>query len=195
VDIAHRVVRQLITCSNAYKFTSSGSVIVKATAERQDDKDITITIAVKDSGVGISELAQKKLFLPFSQADSSTARQFGGTGLGLSICKHIVEGAMRGIIWMESELGIGTTVSFTITFPKVVKGSMADVYRERPDPMAAFSTSNAPMAPGQVFSPPAFDLDGLPKSSISIAIAEDNPINSTIAKSYVRKIGTFDQCH
>jgi CheY-like chemotaxis protein len=176
--------------SNAYKFTSSGSVTVKAIAERQNDKDITITIAVKDTGVGISEAAQKKLFLPFSQADSSTARQFGGTGLGLSICKAICETAMHGKIWMESEVGVGTTVAFTITFPKVVKGSISNVRQERPDPMAAFSPQNDPSTPlDQVSTPPPFDLAGVPKSKIKVLIAEDNGINATIARSYVKKAG------
>ena len=93
--------------SNAYKFTSKGSVTVKAKIDHEDKDTLQVTVSVTDTGIGISDEQQKKLFLPFSQADSSTARSYGGTGLGLSICKAIIENVMRGRIWLESQPGIG----------------------------------------------------------------------------------------
>ena len=108
----HQILMNLM--SNAYKFTAKGSVTVHARVDSQDDQYINVTVSVKDTGIGISEEQQKKLFLPFSQADSSTARSYGGTGLGLSICKAIIENVMKGRIWLDSTPGVGTAVSFSL---------------------------------------------------------------------------------
>lgn len=72
---------------------------------------------MEDTGIGIEEEVRKRLFKPFSQADSSTARRFGGTGLGLTISKNLVD-LMHGRISMESSLGNGTTATFWIPFNK-----------------------------------------------------------------------------
>jgi signal transduction histidine kinase len=84
-------VRQILLnlMSNAVKFTPEGEVELKVFVEVEDDSTITISFCVKDSGIGISEEDQHKLFQPFTQADSSTARRFGGTGLGLTICRNV----------------------------------------------------------------------------------------------------------
>jgi signal transduction histidine kinase/tetratricopeptide (TPR) repeat protein len=113
----HQILMNLM--SNAYKFTARGCVTVRAKVDQEDDQKITVTTSVQDTGIGISDEQQKKLFLPFSQADSSTARSYGGTGLGLSICKAILENVMKGQIWLESTPKVGTTVSFRLTFHKV----------------------------------------------------------------------------
>ena len=83
----HRL-RQVLTnlVGNAIKFTSDGSVTVRVNSQENH-----LSIAVADTGVGISPERQDKLFQPFTQEDSSTARRFGGTGLGLSISKRLVE--------------------------------------------------------------------------------------------------------
>lgn len=105
---------QVITnlCNNAIKFTSIGEVVVSIELEEiVNSKDIFIQVSVKDTGIGISEDEMGSLFDKFKQADASTTRKYGGTGLGLSICKLIIE-MMEGQIWLESEVGKGTTFFF-----------------------------------------------------------------------------------
>ncbi|KAI7159300.1 hypothetical protein KC324_g13625, partial [Hortaea werneckii] len=143
----HQILMNLM--SNAYKFTAKGSVTVHARVDSQDDQYINVTVSVKDTGIGISEEQQKKLFLPFSQADSSTARSYGGTGLGLSICKAIIENVMKGRIWLDSTPGVGTAVSFSLPFKKVKSpnaGEQNGTASQRP------SREANPMA---IFTPPA----------------------------------------
>jgi signal transduction histidine kinase/CheY-like chemotaxis protein len=99
---------------NAVKFTPDGGSILLDTRLLgiKNDK-VEVYIAVCDSGIGVSPEQQARLFTSFQQAESSTARKFGGTGLGLAISKRIVE-MMDGKIWIESELGHGSTFAFTI---------------------------------------------------------------------------------
>jgi len=100
--------------SNAIKFTPvKGIVSLKAELADQADNICTIRVNVADNGIGISEEQQAKLFTSFVQAESGTMRKFGGTGLGLAISKRIVE-MMGGEIRLTSELGKGSTFSFTI---------------------------------------------------------------------------------
>ncbi|KAK5103263.1 Chk1 protein kinase, partial [Cryomyces antarcticus] len=179
----HQILMNLL--SNAYKFTSRGSVTVKAVVDHEDEKSIAITCSVQDTGIGVTEEQKRKLFLPFSQADSSTARSYGGTGLGLSICKAIIENVMQGRIWLESTPGVGTTVSFSLSFQKVnVKDGKTF---QEPDPMAAFtppSEINARSSNNR-----SIDLSRIPRSQLRICIAEDNLINQRIAISFVQKLG------
>ncbi|ABI78393.1 sensor histidine kinase/response regulator [Hyphomonas neptunium ATCC 15444] len=99
--------------SNAVKFTENGTVIVRADVASSQDRDVVLELSVRDSGIGMDEQQQAKLFKSFSQADSSTTRQFGGTGLGLAICRQIVE-QMGGNIRVESKIGEGSTFTFRI---------------------------------------------------------------------------------
>ena len=84
-------IRQILTnlLTNSIKFTSEGSVKLSVVARRENEESIDILFTVEDTGIGIDEEVRKRLFKPFSQADSSTARRFGGTGLGLTICKNV----------------------------------------------------------------------------------------------------------
>lgn len=101
---------------NAVKFSESGDR-VDINIKMLDNPDGTrwFQFDVCDTGIGISEEHQGKLFQAFSQADTSTTREFGGTGLGLSICKRIVE-LMGGSIWLESRAGEGSRFSFNVPF-------------------------------------------------------------------------------
>jgi PAS domain S-box-containing protein len=100
--------------SNAAKFTEEGHIGVSARMIKRGDQT-DIVIAVFDSGPGIHQADQEKIFEPFSQVDASPTRKTGGTGLGLSICRHLVE-LHGGIIWVESVPGEGSTFAFTLPF-------------------------------------------------------------------------------
>ncbi len=105
--------------SNAIKFTQKGHIIVrvtlnpeKAAAQAKPDQ-VCLLFSVQDSGMGIAPERQADLFEPFIQLDGSMTRNFEGTGLGLSICHHLVT-MMGGQIWLQSELGRGSTFFFTL---------------------------------------------------------------------------------
>ncbi len=99
---------------NAVKFTESGHILLSVQlGEKLADGRAMLRVSVADTGIGMDEETQRKLFTPFVQGDASTTRRFGGTGLGLSICKAYVE-LMNGDIHLESAPGEGTTVTFTV---------------------------------------------------------------------------------
>ena len=100
--------------SNAVKFTSKGEIELGCEDLGERDDRITLKFWVRDSGIGITKEQQSHLFDAFSQADGSTTRKYGGTGLGLSISKHLVS-MMGGKFQVQSEPGIGSTFSFTVS--------------------------------------------------------------------------------
>ncbi len=109
--------RQVIVnlVGNAIKFTREGEVYVEVACEDCDQSPVRVQFSVRDTGVGIPEEKCEKIFHSFEQADTSTTREFGGTGLGLAICSRIVE-LMGGKIWLESQVDVGSTFSFTAEF-------------------------------------------------------------------------------
>ncbi|MBE9157097.1 response regulator [Nodosilinea sp. LEGE 06152] len=112
--------------NNAIKFTQAGDVVVAVKARQLDalflntahrksaNPTFEIQFAVSDTGIGIPEDKQERLFKAFSQVDSSTTRQYGGTGLGLAISRRLSE-LMGGKMWVESQPGVGSTFYFTLT--------------------------------------------------------------------------------
>jgi signal transduction histidine kinase/DNA-binding response OmpR family regulator len=107
----HQILINLL--GNAVKFTQEGEVMMHVTWGKESAERTLIEFAVVDTGIGIAPEVQERLFKPFTQADTSTTRQFGGTGLGLAICKQLVE-QMGGQIGIESTLGQGSTFRFTV---------------------------------------------------------------------------------
>ena len=152
-------IKQVLNCllSNAIKFTSEGGVRVKVATMDGDEPDkVTLRIAVVDSGIGISEANKSKLFIRFSQVDSSDTRKYGGTGLGLVITKQIVE-LMGGNISVQSKEDIGST--FIVEIPlKIVKAS--EQKKEEKKESAVISISGHKRA--------------------RILVAEDEPVNQQV---------------
>ena len=111
-------VRQILSnfLSNAVKFTETGGVLVNLRRVSGDARSERVEFAVSDTGIGIGEEAQRRLFQPFTQAESSTTRRYGGTGLGLTICRRLAE-LMGGEVGMHSVPGEGTTMRFAVEFP------------------------------------------------------------------------------
>ena len=107
--------------SNANKFTERGSISIDARQGQENGCD-RVTIAVVDTGIGMTPEQMDKLFQEFSQADASTTRKYGGTGLGLTISKRFCQ-MMGGDITVESEPGCGST--FTIRLPRMVEAAKA----------------------------------------------------------------------
>jgi len=111
----HQIILNLM--SNAVKFTSKGEITASVKLLSEDDKSVTIEFAVSDTGIGISDSKLNKIFENFQQATSGTSRLYGGTGLGLAIVKQLVE-AQDGTIHVKSEVGVGSSFSFTLSFVK-----------------------------------------------------------------------------
>jgi signal transduction histidine kinase len=102
---------------NAIKFTEKGSVEIKVVLSSPVGETVHLYFEVTDTGIGISQEQMSKLFSSFSQASSDTSRKYGGTGLGLAISKRLVELHSSGNIGVRSEVGVGTTFYFEITYP------------------------------------------------------------------------------
>lgn len=154
-------IQQILNCllSNALKFTSEGSVRVKIAALDAAKENINLRIAVADTGIGISEKNMDKLFIRFSQVDSSDTRKYGGSGLGLVISKQIAE-LMGGTISVQSKEGIGSTFIAEIPL-KVVKAAEVEAEREAVKDEPAVFSINA-------------------HSKARILVAEDEPVNQQV---------------
>ena len=156
-------IQQVLNCmlSNAIKFTNEGGVRVKVACLDDSMDKVKVRIAVADSGIGISDADKNKLFIRFSQVDSSDTRKYGGSGLGLVITKQIVE-LMGGNITVQSKEGLGST--FIVEVPlKLIKA--ADVEIEE-------------SAATKEEEPAVFSLAG--HSRARILVAEDEPVNQQV---------------
>jgi len=143
-------------CGNAIKFTEKGKVRIQVKELSRLENLSIIEFSVSDSGIGIPESQLNKIFESFSQASSETTRKFGGTGLGLTISKQLVE-LQKGSIYVQSEVGKGTTFSFKIPYET---GNLSD-FKE--------SKSGTDHVKGE-------DLKGL-----RILLVEDNLFNQMVA--------------
>jgi signal transduction histidine kinase len=131
-DVARLRQVMLNLLDNAIKFTKQGSVGLHVEAESLEAGEAVLRFAVTDTGIGISEEKQRSIFEAFSQVDSSSTRQYGGTGLGLAICSHLAQ-MMGGRLWVESQLGAGSTFRFTARLERIVgtgNPSSADTDKE-----------------------------------------------------------------
>ena len=153
---------------NALKFTQQGHVSINVRVEELTEQDVTLTISIEDTGIGISPDKQEIIFNQFTQADSSMSRNFGGTGLGLAICKRLLE--LQGVhLSLKSELGQGTTFFFTQTFHRV---------------KLPLSSPTVPAKPVLPAAKPDKPLNG-----ISVLVVEDNPMNVLLAETILQRMG------
>jgi signal transduction histidine kinase len=151
---------------NALKFTTRGEIVVRLSAHRQGDQ-LSLTAAVRDTGIGMSEDALQRLFRPFEQADASTTRKYGGTGLGLAISQRLAH-AMGGAISVTSAVGVGS--EFVLT---TLHNASTAVPRPEADPDAD------PGRPGDA-------------SGLRVLVAEDNVVNARIVSKMLQSLGTAD---
>lgn len=151
--------------SNAIKFTEQGQVLVWVTTKFIKDACYELHFRVKDTGIGIPADRLPYLFEPFSQVDVSTTRKYGGTGLGLAICDRLVR-MMGGRIWVESQMGHGSTFHFTI---------VANAAQALP-----VTTANKRVN---------IDYQMGQRHPLRILVAEDNPINQKVASHMLRRLG------
>jgi PAS domain S-box-containing protein len=119
--------------SNAIKFTTKGTITISILLIDEDDKNVSIEFSVADTGIGIPENMIATIFENFEQATSSTARLFGGTGLGLAIVKKLVE-KQGGKINLKSDLNIGSTFSFSLSFQKEKPGFLQKIELANDEP-------------------------------------------------------------
>lgn len=111
----NQVLLNIIT--NAIKFTEKGSVDIRLSVLNDTRTNQTIKVDIEDTGIGMDENFKNTLFEKFSQEEASVTRQYGGTGLGMSICKELIE-LMEGEMFVKSEKGVGTCISFIVNFAK-----------------------------------------------------------------------------
>lgn len=182
VDYAYPIPQQIRTdptrlkqillnlCSNAIKFTEKGGVRVSVSFAPEARR---LSIAVVDTGIGISPEQLARLFTPFTQADSSTTRRFGGTGLGLYISRQLAH-MLGGDIDIKSMPGLGTRVEVT-----VATGEVAGLIHGHPEAGAGRFATLVP--------PPAPSAPGLLRGRV--LLAEDSPDNQRLIGHYVRQTG------
>jgi signal transduction histidine kinase/ActR/RegA family two-component response regulator len=161
-------IRQILSnlVSNAVKFTEHGSTLVRVDSECSDSGELSLKIAVRDSGTGIPADKLPFIFDEFTQADGSVSRKYGGTGLGLAITRRLVE-IQGGQIRAESQLGSGTTIYVTLPYQvSVDEETPAQAWGSLPEPR----------------------LKGLANLA-RILIVEDNQVNQKVVTAVLRKRG------
>ncbi len=149
-------------CSNAIKFTAVGEVHMHISISSRERENIMLLVAVKDSGIGMTEDAQAKIFDSFSQADGTTTRRYGGTGLGLAICKSLTQ-LLGGEIWVTSAPNEGSTFSFTLS---LAEGFESDLEQKEVNHNVEYSLPD-----------------------LKVLLVEDNEINQIIATEILGNMG------
>jgi len=161
--------RQIIVnlLSNALKFTKEGEIVLRVKQTSQIEETVSLQFDVSDTGIGISSEMEKKIFEAFTQADSSTARQFGGTGLGLTISSQLVQ-MMDGRIWVDSEIGKGSIFSF------IAKFGILETEKKESQTVGVDSET---------------DISTGSDARLDVLVVEDNRVNQRVATLMLNKLG------
>jgi PAS domain S-box-containing protein len=185
IDIPDAVVgdpvrlRQILTnlIANAIKFTDQGKIEIRVESESQSADEVCLNFSVRDTGIGIPQEEQEKIFEAFEQVDGSTTRKYGGTGLGLAISSRLVHMA-GGRIWVDSEVGVGSTFRFTIRLGLHEKQTQLPDLVERAslddtDPSSLITSNRTSKS----------------NRRLRILLAEDNEINRMVAIGTLKNMG------
>lgn len=148
--------------SNALKFTDDGEVIMRLRLRPIESGDFLVTFEVSDTGSGISEEAQVRIFVPFEQEDDSTTRQFGGTGLGLSISNRLAE-AINAQLNVESTKGVGSVFTLVLEMPEGKTSNLVQIEENR--------------------------IEHVADRPLRTLVVEDNEINQMVARGYLERMG------
>lgn len=154
--------------SNAIKFTAAGKISIAVNCNQTEDKNVSITFSVTDTGIGIPQNKLNSIFQRFEQAEADTTRKFGGTGLGLAIVKNLVE-MQGGTIDVQSKEGTGSTFSFTIPF-EINKQMELEIIANYNKNKLLSNTEN-----------------GQQISGLNILAAEDNKMNQLLLKMILQQ--------
>jgi PAS domain S-box-containing protein len=169
---------------NAIKFTERGEVVLAASLASQTAKEVELHFTVTDTGIGIPPEQQRWVFEAFAQGDSSATRKYGGAGLGLSIASRLVA-MMSGRLWVESEVGKGSTFHFTARFG----------LQKNPPAKPLAGGEAMPFAPdGDAYKgahpvPAARPALREPHGALRVLLAEDNPVNQVVVTRLLEKCG------
>jgi len=147
---AHRltqVVSNLV--GNAVKFTKAGEIRVSVKILRRTEAEVDLAISVQDTGIGMTEEELSRIFTPFTQGDTTTARRFGGTGLGLTISRNLVE-LMGGTLQVESVFGKGSLFTVLVTFPVAEGFARRDLKFVPINPVAPATPARPELPPGDM---------------------------------------------
>lgn len=156
---------------NAFKFTERGFITLKVSTQVEDDHVHRIVFEVRDTGIGMSMEAQKRLFERFSQVHVGGKEKYGGSGLGLTIAKELVS-MMKGVIEVESMTGIGTRIWFAVELERVTPEQQAAVNNKVAQPSGKKPMKNS-----------------FPQLKGRVLVAEDQLVNKTVVKSYLNRCG------
>jgi PAS domain S-box-containing protein len=170
---------------NAIKFTQSGSICLRVASDADDAVPTALRFTVTDTGIGIAQDKQARIFERFTQADSSTTRRFGGSGLGLTISRRLVE-LMGGRIWVESQVDQGSLFAFAVPFE-------VSTVATRPVAVPVGAGPEAPLPALRIL----MAEDSADNSTIALAYLEDTPYQVDVAENGVLacqmfKAGRYD---
>ena len=171
---------------NALKFTESGEVRLSAVIQ-----DGWIELAVADTGIGIPQDKQERIFDAFEQGDASTERTHGGTGLGLSVAKQLVE-LHGGRIWLESVVGQGSVFRFTLPCSSASEQELTEpVVSKKVNTTKALpvAVATVPVVEEETGSEPNVDLLVDDPSEVTILVVDDEPINRQVLRNQLEMVG------